>query len=115
VLGAPMANAGPAQILSTAPVWDRTSLGPDDLGRQRRRVLRAKAGEDRLEVLQAALGRVPLLRRAVLVLHEIDGVSIPEIASALSMWRWTARRRLRRARRELTAAVGALTGGDLRW
>jgi RNA polymerase sigma-70 factor, ECF subfamily len=58
--------------------------------------------------LLAGLDRVPLERRAVLVAYEIDGVPMAEIARALDIRLFTAYSRLRKARRELAAAVSAL-------
>lgn len=55
-----------------------------------------------------ALRRVPLARRAVLVMHDIDEVPMREIAEALSLPIFTGYSRLRKARREFEAAVQAL-------
>jgi RNA polymerase sigma factor (sigma-70 family) len=65
------------------------------------------AKQDRA-LLLAALEHVPLPRRAVLVMHDFDDVPMLEIASTLSVPRFTAYSRLRKARRELAAAVIAL-------
>jgi RNA polymerase sigma-70 factor (ECF subfamily) len=56
----------------------------------------------------AALERVPLPRRAVLVMHDIDDVPVGEVASVLEIPRFTVYSRLRKARRELEAAVRRL-------
>ncbi len=56
----------------------------------------------------AALGRVPLERRAVLVLHDIDDVPMSEIAGSLAIPLFTGYSRLRRARVEFEAAVRTL-------
>lgn len=67
--------------------------------------------EDALQTKQAralvlaALERIPLPRRAVLIMHDIDEVPILEVASVLSIPRFTAYSRLRKARRELEAAI----------
>jgi RNA polymerase sigma-70 factor (ECF subfamily) len=53
----------------------------------------------------AALDHVPLGRRAVLIMHELDDVPMVDVASALKIPRFTAYSRLRKARRELAAAV----------
>jgi RNA polymerase sigma-70 factor (ECF subfamily) len=53
-----------------------------------------------LELAELALTRVSLERRAVLLLHEIEGHSIPDIARALTIPLNTAYSRLRLARRE---------------
>ena len=55
--------------------------------------------------LLAALERIPLRRRAVLVMHEIDGVPVQEVATALGSPRFTVYSRLRKARRELESAL----------
>jgi len=56
----------------------------------------------------AALERIPLKRRAVLILHELDRLSPAEIAGSLSMTRLGVAFRLRRARREVEAATRRL-------
>ena len=53
----------------------------------------------------AALERIPLPRRAVLVMHDLDDVPVSEVASVLAIPLFTAYSRLRKARRELEAAV----------
>jgi RNA polymerase sigma-70 factor (ECF subfamily) len=70
--------------------------------------------EDVLQTKQArvlvlsALERIPLPRRAVLVMRELDDVPIDEIASVLGIPLFTAYSRLRKARRELGTAVRRL-------
>jgi PAS domain S-box-containing protein len=56
----------------------------------------------------AVLDRVPLKHRAVLVLHELDQVSLEEIAGSLSMSRFGVAVRLRKARREMESAIRQL-------
>jgi RNA polymerase sigma-70 factor (ECF subfamily) len=63
--------------------------------------------EDR-ELALRALDCVELERRAVFVLHEVDGVGIPGVASALGIPVNTAYSRLRLARQEFDAAVRRL-------
>jgi len=53
----------------------------------------------------AALERIPLPRRAVLVMHDLDEVPVGEVASVLAIPLFTAYSRLRKARRELEAAI----------
>ena len=53
----------------------------------------------------AALERIPLPRRAVLVMHDLDDVPVAEVASVLGIPLFTAYSRLRKARRELEVAV----------
>jgi RNA polymerase sigma-70 factor (ECF subfamily) len=63
--------------------------------------------EDRSLALEA-LEAIDLDRRAVFVLHELDEVAIPEVASALGIPTNTAYSRLRLARREFNGAVKRL-------
>lgn len=72
--------------------------GPDE-------ALRAK--QSRALVLEA-LERIPLPRRAVLIMHELDDVPVAEVASVLSIPLFTAYSRLRKARRELASAMTRL-------
>jgi RNA polymerase sigma-70 factor (ECF subfamily) len=59
-------------------------------------------------LLQEALERVPLARRAVIIMHELDGIPITEIAAALSISRFGAYARLHKGLKELAAAVRRL-------
>jgi RNA polymerase sigma-70 factor (ECF subfamily) len=52
-----------------------------------------------------ALETIPLPRRAVLVMHELDEVPMRQVAAALSIPLFTAYSRLRMARKELEATV----------
>ncbi|MEI9938088.1 MAG: sigma factor-like helix-turn-helix DNA-binding protein [Pseudomonadota bacterium] len=61
-----------------------------------------------LELAELALSRVALERRAVLLLHEVEGHSMPEIAESLSIPLNTAYSRLRLARQEYEQAVRRL-------
>jgi RNA polymerase sigma-70 factor (ECF subfamily) len=63
--------------------------------------------EDR-ELALAALEAIEIDRRAVFILHEIDGVPIPEVAAAIAIPTGTAYSRLRLARQEFNAAVKRL-------
>lgn len=56
-------------------------------------------------ILMSALDHVPFDRRAVLVMHELDGVPVAEIATRLSMSRFGVYARLRKGRRELQSAI----------
>ena len=60
-------------------------------------------------LLRAALDRVPLPRRAVLIMHDLDEVPVEDIARRLSITRFGTYARLRKARRELAAAVRRLS------
>jgi RNA polymerase sigma-70 factor, ECF subfamily len=63
------------------------------------------AAEEARRIVIEALEDVDLHRRAVLVLHDVDGCTVPEIAHALSIPLNTAYSRLRLGRAELKAAV----------
>jgi RNA polymerase sigma-70 factor, ECF subfamily len=56
-------------------------------------------------VVLAALERIPLPRRAVLVMHDLDDVPVAEVATVLGIPLFTVYSRLRKARREFEAAV----------
>ena len=73
--------------------------GPDD----------ALQNKQARALVLAALERIPLARRAVLVMHDIDDVPVEDVAAALAIPRFTVYSRLRKARRELEAAVRRLT------
>jgi RNA polymerase sigma-70 factor, ECF subfamily len=66
------------------------------------------AAEQDRALLLAALERVPLERRVVLVMHDVDTHAIPEIAEALEIPLNTAYSRLRVARQELKRALSRL-------
>jgi RNA polymerase sigma-70 factor (ECF subfamily) len=53
----------------------------------------------------AALERIPLPRRAVLVTHDLDDVPVCEVADGLGIPLFTAYSRLRKARCELASAL----------
>jgi len=63
---------------------------------------------EELKLAELALSSVALERRAVLLLHEIEGHSMPEIAESLSIPLNTAYSRLRLARKEYEQAVRRL-------
>jgi RNA polymerase sigma-70 factor (ECF subfamily) len=72
------------------------------------------AAEDRALVLRA-IEQIEFTRRAVFVMAEIDGCTVPEIADALAIPLNTAYSRLRLARRDFTVAVTRLrAAGDVR-
>lgn len=77
--------------------------------RHRRRSGAAPTGDvESVPLTLAALDRVALKRRAVLVLHELEEVPLAEIAASLSMTRLGVAVRLRRARRELERSLRQL-------
>lgn len=87
-------------------------LGAEDV------VDESPTADDQLEAARArelvlrALDRVPIVRRAVLVMHDIDEVPMREVAEALSLPLFTGYSRLRKARIEFAAAVSALKKGE---
>ena len=56
-------------------------------------------------LLRVALDMVPLPRRAVVVMHDLDGFSIVEVAAQLSLTRFGVYTRLRKGRKELASAL----------
>ena len=67
----------------------------------------ASQRQDQRLVLDA-LDRIELSRRAVFIMHDIEDMAAPEIASALDIPLGTAYSRLRQARIEFSSAVRAL-------
>lgn len=57
-----------------------------------------------------ALERVPLPRRAVLLMHDLDEIPMSEAAAALGIHLFTAYTRLRKARRELASNLRRILG-----
>jgi RNA polymerase sigma-70 factor (ECF subfamily) len=66
------------------------------------------ASRQALALVNDALGALELDRRAVFVMHDLDGHAMPEIAAALGVPLNTAYSRLRLAREQFTAAVHRL-------
>lgn len=67
--------------------------------------------QQRLDLLDRALAAIHMTRRAVLVLHEIEQMTAPEIARALDIPLNTVYSRLRLARLELEHELRQLGGG----
>ena len=65
-------------------------------------------------LLLRALAQVPLERRAVLIMHEVDETPMRDIAAHLGIPLFTAYSRLRKARRELDVALVRLQKGGHR-
>ena len=74
---------------------DDAAPGPDD-------TLQSKQAR---ALVLAALDRIPLPRRAVLVMHDIDDVAVSRVAVVLDIPLFTVYSRLRKARRELKTAI----------
>ena len=68
----------------------------------------ALLARERAELVQAALLGVSLEQRAVLVLHELDGCAMPEVATTLGLNLNTAYSRLRLGREAFRAAFRRL-------
>jgi RNA polymerase sigma-70 factor, ECF subfamily len=66
------------------------------------------------ELVLRALQRIDLARRAVFVLHDLEGQTVPDIAASLDIPEGTAYSRLRQARFEFADAVKALRPGGER-
>jgi RNA polymerase sigma-70 factor (ECF subfamily) len=80
---------------------------PDETGPSPDQTLHAKQAR---ALVLAALERLPLPRRAVVVMHEMDDVPVAEVAAALGIPLFTAYSRLRKGRRELEQALRRLLG-----
>jgi RNA polymerase sigma-70 factor (ECF subfamily) len=65
---------------------------------------------ERRTLVRRALEAIPIERRAVFIMHELDGAPIPEVATALDVPLNTAYSRLRLARRDFEAEVHRLQG-----
>lgn len=72
----------------------------------------AVARKEALDLLDRALGAIDMGRRAVLVLHEIEQMTAPEIARSLELPLNTVYSRLRVARVELDAELARLSSAD---
>lgn len=68
----------------------------------------ATAAAQSRELVLAALERIPLDRRAVFIMHEIDEVPMNAVTELLSIPLFTGYSRLRRAREEFERAVRAM-------
>ena len=72
----------------------------------------AVARKQALDLLDRALASIEMARRAVLVLHEIEQMTAPEIARTLEIPLNTVYSRLRVARLELDAELARLSSAD---
>jgi RNA polymerase sigma-70 factor (ECF subfamily) len=78
------------------------SVEVDDTGPSPDEALQAKRAR---AMVLAALELIPIPRRAVLIMRDLDDVPVDQIAAALSIPQFTVYSRLRKARRELEVAV----------
>ncbi|MEO6603054.1 MAG: sigma-70 family RNA polymerase sigma factor [Polyangiaceae bacterium] len=92
------------EILGTDYEAEDLCEGPDE---------HLAADQDRALLLRA-LAQVPIERRAVLIMHEIDETPMRQIAATLEIPLFTAYSRLRKARTELDAALIRLEKGSHR-
>lgn len=90
-------KAGRETALEVERVVDTTD-GPDALLEK----------ESRRQLVLAGLAAIELSRRAVFVLHELDGVTCDEIARTLEIPLGTTYSRLRLARQDFSAAMNRL-------
>jgi RNA polymerase sigma-70 factor (ECF subfamily) len=106
-----VAAAGRRRAGRDAPSRDGAPAELADPGPGAEAELEAREARD---LLLAALARVPLEQRAVVVLHDLDGLAAPDIAVALELPPNTVYSRLRLGREKLAAAVKRLRarGGD---
>lgn len=81
--------------------WDMRDGGP-----QPDEAVQAKQAR---AIVLRALETIPLRRRAVLVMHDLDGTPMGEVARALSIPLFTSYSRLRKARQELEASMRRIT------
>lgn len=69
---------------------------------------------ERRALVLSALESLDLDRRAVLVMHDLDGTPAPEIAHALGLPEGTVYSRIRAARKDFAVAVARRTRQDVR-
>lgn len=93
---------GAREVLGDQPEAEDFSARPDEA---------AAAGETR-HLLLKALAQVPLERRAVLLMHDVDETSMHDITAELAIPLFTGYSRLRKARKELDLALTRLLGGS---
>lgn len=91
--------------------WRETPLAvvdAEDAAPRPDQLLQAKQARS---LVLAALERIPLPRRAVLLMHDVDDIPMRDVAAELHIPRFTAYSRLRKARRELEVAVRSIQNG----
>ena len=64
--------------------------------------------QESLALLSAALERLPVARRSVLIMHELEGLEVIDIARQLSITKFGVYARLYKGRKELASAVRRL-------
>lgn len=71
-------------------------------------------GREALVFLKTALERVPFERRSVVMMHDLDGIDIIDIARQLSITKFGVYARLYKGRKELASAVHELLREGMR-
>lgn len=71
-------------------------------------------GQESLALLAAALEHVPVARRSVLIMHDLEGHEVVDIARQLSITKFGVYARLYKGRKELASAVRRLWKQGLR-
>lgn len=71
-------------------------------------------GQQSLALLMKAIECVPLARRSAIVLHYLEGLDVRDIAAKLSISRFGVYTRLFKGRKELAAALHALSREETR-
>lgn len=66
-------------------------------------------GQESMALLARALERVPAKRRAVLVMHHLEGLEVIDIARRLSITKFAIYARLYKGRKELASALRAVS------
>ena len=89
---------GQREVLGILPETEDPRPPPDD----------AAAASELRDLLLKAMAGVPLDRRAVLLMHDLDETPMREIAAELRIPLFTVYSRLRKARKELDAALTRL-------
>jgi len=64
--------------------------------------------QESLALLSAALGRVPFVRRSILIMHYLEGLEVTDIARRLSITKFGVYARLYKGRKELASALRRL-------
>jgi RNA polymerase sigma-70 factor (ECF subfamily) len=93
--------------------WRRSSVRTKSLARFAARDSASPTAESSLiakQIVWAALDALHPRRRAIVIMHELDGLSIPSIASLVGVHAVTVRWHLSMARRELRRLLGADMG-----
>lgn len=83
-----------------------------DIRDSSRDVMKAMSARDAYVLVHDALAELPIEQRAVVILHDLDGVAVPEIATALDVNQSTIYSRLRLGRERFRAAIAARTKGE---